>query len=200
MGTTTVTLTVCDEEPACDSCTAEVTVTDESSPVITARETLTLWPPNHEYHRVRVEDALVSATDDCDASVDLSSVVVASVHSDEPENARGDGDGNTQNDIVIECSNTVLLRSERQGKGNTEIVMHALKDWHERFGAELVCHFGTMLQFAVAKPPQSFDDAWSVALEHELYADAGLYPAGVGIRDHARALMRLDKWFVHQRP
>jgi hypothetical protein len=98
-----------------------VTVKDVTPPVITLNgQTITLWPPNHQYETIQVSDLVASASDLCDASVNLSSVVIAKVTSDEPENSGGDG--NTLNDIVIaaDCK-SVQLRSERKGDGDGRV-------------------------------------------------------------------------------
>jgi hypothetical protein len=67
---------------------------------------------------------VASASDLCDASVDINSVVISQVTSDEPEDAAGNGDGNTLNDIVIagNCK-FVQLRSEREGGGEGRVYM-----------------------------------------------------------------------------
>ena len=79
-----------------------------------------LWPPNHKYATFNVTDLVTSVSDNCDASVHIGSVRIASVTSDEPEN--GVGDGNTINDIVIanDCK-SVQLRAERMGNGNGRV-------------------------------------------------------------------------------
>lgn len=55
-----------------------------------------------------------------DASVNINSVRIASVTSDEPNNSAGDG--NTTNDIVIasDCR-SAQLRAERRGGGNGRV-------------------------------------------------------------------------------
>lgn len=77
-------------------------------------------PQVHQYETVQVLDLVASASDLCDASVNLSSVVIAKVTSDEPENSSGDG--NTLNDIVIAANcKSVQLRSERQGNADGRV-------------------------------------------------------------------------------
>ena len=100
--------------------TAAILGVDTIAPVITLNgQTISLWPPNHSYHTVNVTDLVASASDNCNANL-LSSVVIASVSSDEPEN--GGGDGNTFNDIVIgaDCK-SVQLRAERATSGNGRV-------------------------------------------------------------------------------
>jgi hypothetical protein len=121
VGTTTVTATATDAAGHTKSCTFNVTVKDVTPPVITLNgQTITLWPPNHQYETLQVSDLVASASDLCDPSVSLSSVVIAKVTSDEPENSLGDG--NTLNDMVIatDCK-SVQLRSERKGDGDGRV-------------------------------------------------------------------------------
>jgi hypothetical protein len=116
VGETTVTCT----STAGPTCKFKVTVTDDEAPVITTDDDITLWPPDHKYKTVSVADLIASVEDNCDGSVDVGSVVIASVSSDEPDNTSGDG--NTTNDIVIaaDCK-SVQLRSERMGDGNGRV-------------------------------------------------------------------------------
>jgi hypothetical protein len=121
VGTTTVTATATDAAGNTSTCTFKVTVKDVTAPVITLNgQTITLWPPDHQYATVKVTDLVASASDLCDPGVSLSSVVISKVTSDEPENSTGDG--NTLNDIVIagDCK-SVQLRSERIGSANGRV-------------------------------------------------------------------------------
>jgi HYR domain-containing protein len=116
VGETTVTCT----STAGPSCSFTVTVTDDEAPVITTNGPITMWPPNHQYETINVADLVASASDNCDETVAVGSVKIASVSSDEPDNA--DGDGNTLNDIVIaaDCK-SVQLRAERISNGNGRV-------------------------------------------------------------------------------
>ena len=59
-------------------------------------------------------------TDSCATSLNLSSVVISQVTSDELENSGGDG--NTLNDIVIAANcKSVQLRAERDGGGDGRV-------------------------------------------------------------------------------
>lgn len=79
-----------------------------------------IWPPNHKYHTITIADLVESVSDSCN-SVSIYDIVITSVSSDEPEDAVGDGDGNTMDDIVIVDDQTVNLRSERQGTSNGRV-------------------------------------------------------------------------------
>jgi hypothetical protein len=121
VGTTTVHATATDAAGNSSSCSFTVTVQDITPPVINLNgNTITLWSPDHKYSTVNVTDLVASASDLCDPGVNLDSVVIASVSSDEPNNSGGDG--NTTNDIVIApgCK-SVQLRAERIGGSNGRV-------------------------------------------------------------------------------
>jgi len=97
-------------------------IQDTVPPVLIAADPLELWPPNHEYVEIRIEDCVVSAEDDRDGPIGIGKVHIDSVSSDEPENETGVGDGDTWNDILFSDNcRIVLLRSERQGGGNGRV-------------------------------------------------------------------------------
>ncbi|HSS21263.1 MAG TPA: Calx-beta domain-containing protein [Pyrinomonadaceae bacterium] len=114
------------------SATGTITNTpDSSAPTITLipNVNITLWPPNHQYETVAVTDFVASASDNCDASVNLNSVYIQKITSDEVEN--GNGDGNTLNDIVIAAGcKSAQLRSERDGgaDGRVYTITFKVKD------------------------------------------------------------------------
>jgi hypothetical protein len=121
VGVTTVIATATDAAGNSSMCSFTVTVKDIDAPVITLTDqTITLWPPDHKYTTVHVTDLVANASDLCDASVNINSVKIASVTSDEPNNSAGDG--NTTNDIVIapDCK-SVQLRAERIGGSNGRV-------------------------------------------------------------------------------
>jgi hypothetical protein len=121
LGTTTVLATATDAAGNSRSCSFTVTVKDVGAPVITTNgQTIALWPPNHKYKTVQITDLVASASDLCDPSINISSVRIAKVTSDEPDNSGGDG--NTTHDIVIagDCK-SVQLRSERMGGSNGRV-------------------------------------------------------------------------------
>jgi hypothetical protein len=121
VGTTTVHATATDAAGNSSTCSFTVTVKDITPPVINLKGiTIALWPPNHKYQTIKVTDLVASASDLCDPSVNISSVQIAQVTSDEPDNSGGDG--NTTHDIVIasDCK-SVQVRSERMGGSNGRV-------------------------------------------------------------------------------
>ncbi|MFQ5808166.1 MAG: DNRLRE domain-containing protein [Armatimonadota bacterium] len=72
----------------------------------------TLWPPDHRYMTVGVTP---TASDD---SGQAPTVTLVSVVSDEPDDAKGEGDGHTTNDIVQVGAFSFLLRAERSATGD----------------------------------------------------------------------------------
>jgi hypothetical protein len=94
---------------------------DATPPVITLhRNEIKLWPPNHRYHNFSVSDFVLNAEDSFDPGVNLSSVYILEVTSDEM--TKGDGDGNTFKDILIasDCK-SVKVRSERSSSGDGRV-------------------------------------------------------------------------------
>jgi hypothetical protein len=121
LGTTIVTFTATDVSGNKASYSIAVTVVDTTPPGITLKgNQIVLWPPDHKYQTIKISDFIKSVTDICGA-VGINDVKITSVSSDEPENAPGDGDGNTWNDIVILDAQTVKLRAEREGTGNGRV-------------------------------------------------------------------------------
>ncbi|MCU1265469.1 MAG: C-terminal target protein [Acidobacteria bacterium] len=106
---------------ACGTASQSSTLAVNSTPpgIVLNGTNIELWPPNHSYHTVTIT-SLVASASSCDGTVDLNSVVIDTVTSDEVEN--GNGDGNTTNDIVIACNRkSVQLRSERDGSGDGRV-------------------------------------------------------------------------------
>ena len=121
LGDTEVILTVSDGQES-STCTATITVVDETEPVLTAiSNPISLWPPNHKYKTIYLSQLFVSISDNC-ADLSMDDVYISSVSSDEPEDAKGGGDGKTLNDIVIDYDcQSVDLRKERSGNGNGRV-------------------------------------------------------------------------------
>ncbi|HEX8071761.1 MAG TPA: immunoglobulin-like domain-containing protein [Pyrinomonadaceae bacterium] len=103
--------------------TRTVIVQDTTAPTITlSTQTLTLWPPNHQYRTINVSSLVSGVTDGCDTSLGTAGVKILSVSSDEPDDNPSGGDGSTTNDIVIaaDCK-SVQLRAERDGNLNGRV-------------------------------------------------------------------------------
>jgi glycosidase len=116
-GITTINLRAVDNAGNISPLATQVIRLDTTAPQINlTTNTLLLSPPNHAYRTFAIADLVSSASDTADTSLDINDVVISSATSDEPEDAEGNGDGNTQNDIVIavDCK-SVMLRSERAG-------------------------------------------------------------------------------------
>jgi hypothetical protein len=95
-------------------CQAVIILDDQRAPIVEVRdEPIILWPVNHKYNTITPDMVIQTAEDACGNAIDLSSVAVVSVSSDEPEDHNGDG--HTVDDIVIDCPNQVMLRAERMG-------------------------------------------------------------------------------------
>lgn len=114
-----------DAVDACGNAAAQVArtveVVDTTPPVITVGDPLELWPPNHKYAEFKLSD-LVSIEDACEGLLDVDAVgEIVSIYSDEPEDAKGNGDGNTTDDIVILGPTTFQVRAEREGTGNGRV-------------------------------------------------------------------------------
>jgi uncharacterized repeat protein (TIGR01451 family) len=135
VGTTTVTWTATDGAGNTATATQDVTVIDNTVPVITVNGSVpSMWPPNHKYQTFQLTGFVTGASDNC-GGVGISNVVIEKVTSDEIEN--GNGDGNTVNDIVIaaDCK-SVQLRSEREGDGDGRVYTITFKvtDTHGNVG------------------------------------------------------------------
>ncbi|PZU95838.1 MAG: hypothetical protein DCE90_11845 [Pseudanabaena sp.] len=84
--------------------------------------------------------------------------------------------------------------------GGSKAAIPLLKRWHQIYGAELVCHYGTMLQLVVPQKPTSDRQAFDLAVQQVLLAPCTTMLTGVSIREHGRSLLKLDRWFIHERP
>jgi hypothetical protein len=110
------TFTVTDDLGASGSCSATVTVEETTAPQFSlVRTPGTLWPPNH--HMVDVETTVI-ASDNCGTPT----VVLASLTSNEADDAPGDGDGRTTGDIQLGIDDFHFrLRAERASTGSGRI-------------------------------------------------------------------------------
>jgi hypothetical protein len=68
--------------------------------------------------------------------------------------------------------------------------------WEQDHGAELVAHWGTMLQYTVARPPADPAEAYRLAGEHkDIGGSLQMYRYELAL-----ALPGSDAWFLHDRP
>ena len=102
--------------------TAILTVSGGTPTINLITNSVTMWPPNHQYQTFNVSDFVSSASAGCGGGDITSSVVIQKVTSDEPEDSATGGDGNTLNDIVIAANcKSVQLRRERDGGLNGRV-------------------------------------------------------------------------------
>jgi hypothetical protein len=87
-----------------------------------------------------------------------------------------------------------------EGPGGHEALTRLMGSWQERFGAQLVASWGTMLQFVSSNPAATLDDAFELAVEHSRVAPCTTVLPGEGVRHLARHLWRGERWFLHERP
>jgi len=116
LGEQAVVITARDLSGNESSCTVRVVVRDTSPPAVTlTADPILLWPPNHKMTPVAL---VATAVDTCDGTMVPHLV---SVGSNEPDDATGEGDGHTTNDIqganIGTNDSEVLLRAERAGNG-----------------------------------------------------------------------------------
>ncbi len=95
-------------ESDAEFCRTQLTVTDTQAPKLEPH-TLNLWPPNHKFHTISVNDC-VSVTDACQSDLKAEFIWASS---DEPVDDLGDGHHSP--DILVDDCNRVQLRAERQG-------------------------------------------------------------------------------------
>jgi hypothetical protein len=97
-----------------------LSIEDTTPPeILIGTEMLTLWPANHKYESIHLNEFDIDVVDGCDENVSFDDLLITSVSSDEEEN--GKGDGNTVNDMVLVDCQEVKLRKERSGNGNGRV-------------------------------------------------------------------------------
>jgi hypothetical protein len=90
------------------------------APVVEVKdEPYEIWPSNHKYVTLTADMFLEKAEDACGRPIDLDSVEIVQVRSDEPEDHKGDG--RTIQDIVIDCPGDLKVRAERMGGSNGRV-------------------------------------------------------------------------------
>ncbi|WP_224370605.1 DUF5011 domain-containing protein [Hyalangium versicolor] len=128
VGTYTLRYTVADGAGLSASVTRSVTVQDSCNTVVTVKPVQKIWPPNHNYQSFTLSDC-AAVTTNCgtgggchgdDGDIDDMGKIL-SIYSDEVEDSNGNGDGNTDDDIVITGPSSFKLRAEREGKGNGRV-------------------------------------------------------------------------------
>jgi len=82
--------------------------------------------------------------------------------------------------------------------GGSAAVVSMLKHWNDTYGAELVCHYGTMLQLKSSSKPDNLEAALQLSLEHESVAESTTVTPGVTVIEHAQVLQHKHRWFLHQ--
>jgi len=82
---------------------------------------------------------------------------------------------------------------------SSQLIVALLREWHQKYGAELVSHHGTMLELITSRLPDTPEDAFHLAWQQETIAQCTTIPAGVSLRDHARAMLCTNCWFLHAR-
>lgn len=76
------------------------------------------------------------------------------------------------------------------------LLLALLRDWHERYGAEVYACYGTMMQLAVSRPPSTLSDALQLAAEQQSISSS----LELSLRAHARLLLGRPDWYLHDRP
>jgi hypothetical protein len=139
LGNHAITLEVEDTAGLKSSATHHVTVVDTVAPSLTAGlAPETLWPPDHRLVEVAVN---AGATDLCDAN---PAIVLASVVSDEPDDAAGPDDGATTGDVrgaqTGSADFLVSLRAERDrsSSGRTYALSYEAADASGNIAGEVV--------------------------------------------------------------
>jgi hypothetical protein len=84
--------------------------------------------------------------------------------------------------------------------GGSKIAIPLLRQWYQKYQAELVCHYGTMLQLNVSKKPTTLTTAFELAWQQIALAPCTTMLPGISIREHARCLLQTNRWFLHERP
>lgn len=87
---------------------------DAAPPQIVLKEQSSFWPPNGKYKTFTISDFVQSVSDN-GVQLPIESVYIVKATSDEEEDAIGNGDGNTLEDILMVNCSTINLRAERAG-------------------------------------------------------------------------------------
>jgi len=122
MGNHTVTCTSTDETQNTASCDFVATVADTQPPLAGGSSNLVLSPATSGLVEVTLQDCAEHAVDACRGRLNLrTNGYITHITSDEAEDAAGDDDGITSNDMFVKKSWLALLRAERDGAGNGRV-------------------------------------------------------------------------------
>lgn len=169
-GNTTVNILVTDHSGNKTALSFEVIGIDSEVPVIhLTTESISMWPPNHEYQNFDVSDFVGSVSDNClDLSID--NILTLSVSSDEADN--GQRDDNTTEDIVIGANcKFVDLRKERAGSGDGRVYTIELAFYEEN-------HNISLEQVRVTVPKNNNSPAADNGLMYSVGSHCTAIPAG----------------------
>lgn len=130
LGSHDITLTVIDAAGVAATDTVTVVVADTSWEYTALVSPDILWPPNHRYVEIAYGLEASSACTGEVVVLEHDAWVLDSVTSDEPDDAPGNGDGRTIDDIVIGEDGSLLLRAERadESDGRTYTLTFAVTD------------------------------------------------------------------------
>jgi hypothetical protein len=123
VGQTPVTCSATDAAENSASCGFTITVRDTLPPVTGGDVGAELWPPEHKYRTITLAECAQAAQDQCAGSLPVETYGrIVRVTSDEVEDANGNGDGRTCDDMtIIQDTQSVQLRSEREGGGDGRV-------------------------------------------------------------------------------
>jgi len=127
-GQYTITYSATDAAGNTATATRTVKVVDNIPPSLTLKPAIKFWPPNHGYQTVTMAQMVAGVSDGCNTSLSINDVKIEKVTSDEPDDAPGDSDGATTNDVApsADCK-SVQLRSERDETRNGRVYKITLR-------------------------------------------------------------------------
>jgi hypothetical protein len=146
VGTTTVSCTATDALGNTASCSFPIIVNNEGSegePTPGLDLGTELWPPNHKYVDISLSDCAGPAQDSCGGELPPDEFgTIFRVSSDEVEDANGNGDGRTCDDIVISADGkSVRVRAEREGTSDGRVyTVHYAIESPSGESAQSACH------------------------------------------------------------
>jgi uncharacterized repeat protein (TIGR01451 family) len=91
---------------------------DVDPPVITVKDTLELWPPNHKYSWIWIKKCIVSIEDSVDGTIPAKNVIIDSVWSDEPDSSRYSIDYDHLDSLFADLFDT--FGDKKDGKGDDD--------------------------------------------------------------------------------